>query len=119
MPRAPCNQYPRNFGFRMTEADGERLDAVAAAHRTSPGEWARAMLSPALGMAYEERTVKRYIEHARVLGDILAELRRQSDILDETMDRTGDCASAVQAMRDDIQRFTDLVLDRIGVERAP
>ena len=53
------NRFPRSFAFPLTQAAGDRLDAVAAAHDTTPGEWARAVVSRAAGLAHERRLTRR------------------------------------------------------------
>lgn len=42
----------------------------------------------------------------------------RTDLMRGTAGRASEIQQALAAMRDDIQRFSDLVLDRIGVERA-
>ena len=67
MPREVINNFPRSFAFRLTEADGDSLDAVAAAAGTTPGEWARQTVSTALGIAYERRSMRRRVANAELL----------------------------------------------------
>lgn len=81
------NNYPRSFAFRLTEADGRRLDAAAAAAGTTPGEWARETVSAALGIAYRRRSMRRRIANAEVLRQLLGELGRQGSNLNQAAAR--------------------------------
>ena len=79
MPRDTINNYPRSFAFRLCTADGDRLDAAAAASGTTPGEWARQVVSTALGIAYQRRAMRRRVANAHLLRGILGELGRQGN----------------------------------------
>lgn len=97
------NNFPRSFAFRLTEEDGERLDAAAAAAGTTPGEWARQVVSSALGIAYLRRSMRRRIANADLLRRLLGELGRQGNNLNQAAarlnaERTVDAVAARQAI---------------------
>ena len=81
------NNYPRSFAFRLTQADGERLDAMAAAAGTTAGEWARETVSAALGIAYRRRSVRRRVANADLLRQLLGEIGRQGGNLNQATAR--------------------------------
>lgn len=81
------NNYPRCFAFRLTEADGERLDAAAAVAGTTPGEWARKTISGALGLAYRQRSMRLRIANANLLRELLGEIGRQGNNLNQVAAR--------------------------------
>ncbi len=80
------NRFPRSFAFRLTEADGERLDAVAAAHDTTPGEWARAVVSREAGLAHERRLMRRRFIDGAMIRAALAEFNRQGTTSIKSLD---------------------------------
>lgn len=103
MAREPVNNYPRSFAFRLTQADGERLDAVAAAAGTKPGEWARMTISKALGITYHQRSMRRRVANADLLRRLLTELTRQGNNLNQATarlnaERSVDAAAARRAL---------------------
>lgn len=81
------NNFPRSFAFRLTEADGKRLDAAAAAAGTTPGEWARETVSAALGIAFRRRSMRRRVANADLLRQLLGELGRQGGNLNQATAR--------------------------------
>ena len=111
MLRGNLNNYPRSFAFRLTLADGERLDAAAAAAGTTPGEWARQVVSTALGVAYQRRAMRRRVANADLLRGFLGELGRQGGNLNQV-------AARLNAMR--IVDVTTVLhtLEAIRIEQA-
>ena len=103
MPREPVNNYPRSFAFRLTEAAGARLDDIAAAAGTTPGEWAREVVSTALGVAYQKRSMRRRVANADLLRRLLGEFGRQGSNLNQVAarlnaERSADAAAVRQAL---------------------
>lgn len=97
------NNFPRSFAFRLTEADGRRLDAAAAAAGTTPGEWARETVSASLGIAYRRRSMRRRVANADLLRQLLGELGRQGNNLNQAAarlnaERTVDAMAARHAI---------------------
>ena len=121
------NRCPRSFAFRLTEADGERLDAVAAAHDTTPGEWARAVVSRAAGLAHERRLMQRRYIDAAMIRAALAEFNRQGNNLNQIARRLNsapaldgwDALGALELVRVGHHAALVAVLDALGVERNP
>ncbi len=81
--RSGVTRYPRSFSFRLTEADGDRLDGVAAAEGTTSGEWARRVVSTSLSVAYERRALRRRVANADLLRALLGELGRLGNNLNQ------------------------------------
>lgn len=128
MPRDASNtNFPRSFAFRLTKADGERLNTVAAAAGTKPGEWARQVVSAALGIAYERRSVRRRVAHADLLRKLLGELGKQGNNLNQATarlnaERSVDAAAArhaIEAIRAGQASVVAAILKALGGTDQP
>ncbi len=127
MPRGAINNYPRSFAFRLTEVDGERLDAVAAAAGTTPGEWARQMICAALGIAYGRRSMRRRVANADLLRQLLAAWGRQGNNLNQIAARlnseksvdTAAARQAIETIRDGQASLVAATLAALGGTDSP
>ena len=121
------NNYPRSFAFRLTTADGERLDAAAAGAGTTSGEWARKTVSAALGIAYRRRSMRKSIANADLLRHLLGELGRQGNNLNQiakclNAEQTSDAAAVrtgVEAIRAGQARIVAAVVAALGGTNQP
>ena len=127
MPREVVNNFPRSFAFRLTEEDGNRLDAMASAAGTTPGEWARQTISAALGVAYVKRSVRRRVAHADLLRKLLGELGKQGSNLNQATARLNaewsvDAAAArhaIEAIRAGQASVVEAILKALGGTDQP
>ena len=120
------NNFPRAFAFRLTEADGDHLDAVAAAEGITSGEWARRVVGAELGIAYTRRRIKARVANADVLRRLLAELNYQGNNLNQIAHKMNSqkgldatASQELEAIRTENQRIRSAILDVLGRTNTP
>lgn len=77
------NRYPEVFSFRLTSEAADQLAMIADAYGMQPAVWARQALLRAMDSTMPMPTVRRRVMHRILLRDVLAELLREGNNLNQ------------------------------------